>query len=328
MYSYSIVLLKQKQLASTLRSQALLLGGGGRGDREEKEGTKGVRGGCTARIDGQAIIPSDLPQRIITSIDPTTHQKVICRFSFAEVMAQLRVVRSNAKNSSSIVRLSFVVVTMVNFYGVSLALTLFVGAFDSSAGFSQLPRSFTQRVSTYHLSAGSLCAHPEFSVVGEEGEIKEEKTSESGDYFVVNNSDNDDTPDENSEQGTSKRPEYGALSPGTVVQVQIGDLALARKAWKKRRRTGSPLLVPCSVLNADRQSMVRWNLIYLLEKFGQSSKDGIAISETELAKRYRTFLKSSLKVCFDQTLSMPLCRVLLTKNVFAFSSETSGGSGV
>jgi hypothetical protein len=235
--------------------------------------------------------------------------------------------QSKVDNFSYIVKLSFVVVTMVKFHGVSLALTLFVGAFDSSAGFSQLPRSFTQRVSTNHLSVGSLCAHPEFSVVGEEGEIKEEKTSGSGDYFVVNNSE-DDTPDENSEPGTSKRPEYGALSPGTVVQVQIGDLALARKAWKKRRRTGSPLLVPCSVLNADRQSMVRWNLIYLLEKFGQSSKDGIAISETELAKRYRTFLKSSLKVCFDQTLSVPLYPVWLTRNLPSFLSETSGGSGV
>jgi hypothetical protein len=98
--------------------------------------------------------------------------------------------------------------------------------------------------------------------------------------------------------------EYGALRPGTVVQVQIGDLQLARKAWKKRRRSGSPLLVPCSILNVDRQSMVLWNLIFLLEKFGREtspskSKNGddraIEFSVASLARVYRTYLKSSLK---------------------------------
>jgi hypothetical protein len=93
--------------------------------------------------------------------------------------------------------------------------------------------------------------------------------------------------------------EYGYLRPGTVVRIQIGDLNLARKAWKKRRRTGSPLLVPCSVLNVDRLSMVRWNLLFLLEKFGRTvanSKNdpGIEISLVSLARTYRTFLKSSL----------------------------------
>ena len=86
------------------------------------------------------------------------------------------------------------------------------------------------------------------------------------------------------------------MAPGTVVQVQIGDLSLARKAWKKRRRTGSPLLVPCSILNVDQRSMVRWNLIFLLEKFGTPKADGIQISSNELVQRYRTFLKSSLQV--------------------------------
>jgi hypothetical protein len=98
---------------------------------------------------------------------------------------------------------------------------------------------------------------------------------------------------------TPNPPEYGALAPGTVVQVQIGDLSLARKAWKKRRRTGSPLLVPCSILTVDRNSMVRWNLIHLLEKFGSAQSDGIAMTVGELSHQYKIFLKSSLMVRFS-----------------------------
>lgn len=116
----------------------------------------------------------------------------------------------------------------------------------------------------------------------------------SGDYILL-----DTEPETETNHGDTKAPrqtEYGALSPGTVVQVQVGDISAGRKAWKKRRRSGSPLLVPCSVLNVDRKSMVRWNLIFLLEKFGVGKKDGISISDTELTKRYRTFLQSSLQV--------------------------------
>lgn len=100
-----------------------------------------------------------------------------------------------------------------------------------------------------------------------------------------------------SKEGETKlNVQYAALPPGTVVQIQVGDIGLARKAWKKRRRSGSPLLVPCSVLNVDRASTVRWNLIYLLEKFGRSvgSKGGVRASLANLAKRYRSHLKTSL----------------------------------
>lgn len=116
------------------------------------------------------------------------------------------------------------------------------------------------------------------------------------------------------------RSEYGALPAGTVVQVQVGDLSLARKAWKKRRRTGSPLLVPCSILNVDQRSMVRWNLIFLLEKFGQAQADGIQISASELAQRYRRFLKSSLQASKSLAARrLTLCRKL----IFSCYSETS-----
>jgi hypothetical protein len=103
-------------------------------------------------------------------------------------------------------------------------------------------------------------------------------------------------PESSSSQSTPRpKSQFAALAPGTVVHIKVGDITLARKAWKKRRRSGSPLLVPCSVLNVDRQSTIRWNLIYLLEKFGTStSGQGIRISLGELARRQRTHLKSSL----------------------------------
>jgi hypothetical protein len=134
-------------------------------------------------------------------------------------------------------------------------------------------------------------SHPEYTFEGEESAST---NSDKLDYFAVT------LPKEDlqASQSSSQRPEYGALSQGTVVQVQVGDVSLARKAWKKRRRTGSPLLVPCSVLNVDRQSMVRWNIIFLLEKFGLSQRDGIRISTDDLSNKYRTFLKSSLKVSY------------------------------
>ncbi|GAX27334.1 hypothetical protein FisN_23Lh091 [Fistulifera solaris] len=90
------------------------------------------------------------------------------------------------------------------------------------------------------------------------------------------------------------KPMFAAMEPGTVVQIQVGDVSLARKAWKKRRRSGSPLLVPCSVLKVDRQSTVRWNLIYLLEKFGSKHAAGTRISLIELTRRHRKHLQSSL----------------------------------
>jgi hypothetical protein len=103
-------------------------------------------------------------------------------------------------------------------------------------------------------------------------------------------------PTGSSKEGEKMIFQYAALPPGTVVQIQVGDVGLARKAWKKRRRSGSPLLVPCSVLNVDRASTVRWSLIYLLEKFGRSAgnRGGTLLSLASLAQRYRSHLKSSL----------------------------------
>lgn len=183
------------------------------------------------------------------------------------------------------------------------------------------PKSFIHRnlqsdFSAQLVQCNAKNKHSEFSVVDEDNEDDEEAEVDfrqrkrgGGDLLVINEdaksrqrSEFDDSYDfDPSESGggshRSSPLEYAALRPGTVVQVQVGDLSLARKAWKKRRRTGSPLLVPCSVLNVDRRSAVRWNLIFLLEKFGQAGKGkkgGIVMSLKELARSYRSYLKSSL----------------------------------
>lgn len=161
------------------------------------------------------------------------------------------------------------------------------------------------------------------------------------DHGIADNAENNATPDESHPHSTESarfidpknanpsssssqtsesnnngvKVQYAALEVGTVVQIKVGHVARARKAWKKRRRTDSPLLVPCSVLNVDLESTVRRNLIYLLEKFGAnvripgedgdsnsnsnsnnsgSIRSGIRISLAELCRRSRTHLKSSL----------------------------------
>jgi hypothetical protein len=176
--------------------------------------------------------------------------------------------------------------------------TLVLAVISPSPCSSFLPNPSIQRLTKRNLSNSAIFAkpHPEYRVDDEEGEAI--PSSDGGDYFSVTLPKENPQEDPQADQTPSQRPEYGAFAHGTVVQVQVGDIKLARKAWKKRRRTGSPLLVPCSVLNVDRQSMVRWNLMFLLEKFGISQKDGIQISAEDLSNKYRTFLKSSLQVSF------------------------------
>lgn len=104
--------------------------------------------------------------------------------------------------------------------------------------------------------------------------------------------------------------EYAALSPGCAVKIQVGDVSLARKAWKKRRRSGSPLLVPCSILSVDERNMVQWNVLYLLQKFGtplnkmEASQqhqlgflsDDVCLSMSEINRYYSRHLGTSLAV--------------------------------
>lgn len=174
----------------------------------------------------------------------------------------------------------------------------------SSNAFAFTPKSRISNEIGFNakISSSELCfakSHPEYKVDGEDDDDEEGSEQPTSDFVVVDNRNLGAVAAPATPQAeNNNKPEYGALSPGTVVQVQVGDVSLARKAWKKRRRTGSPLLIPCSVLNVDRQSMVRWNLIYLLEKFGQGREGGVELSATQLSKRYRTYLKSSLQVSF------------------------------
>ena len=141
-----------------------------------------------------------------------------------------------------------------------------------------------------------LPENPSSSLTGREDVLYNPSLSEHNNVNEPDLSHLSDNSDSSSSTGSSFQ--YAALEPGTVVQIQVGDISLARKAWKKRRRSGSPLLVPCSVLNADRASTIRWNLIYLLEKFGTSGNnknDGIRISFVSLKQRYRSHLKGSLQ---------------------------------
>lgn len=62
--------------------------------------------------------------------------------------------------------------------------------------------------------------------------------------------------------------ECAALLPAQAVQVKLGEIAQARKAWKKRRRSGSPLLIPVEILGLDRTSLVRNNVLAILLKYG------------------------------------------------------------
>ena len=203
------------------------------------------------------------------------------------------------------------------------------------------PKSFVHRKLPFEASAQLIqCKakqHSEFSVVDEESNSDDDDDEEvdfrqrkrdGGDLLVINEdaksrqrSEDIELDESGGHYHKSSPLEYAALRPGTVVQVQVGDLSLARKAWKKRRRTGSPLLVPCSVLNIDRRSAVRWNLIFLLEKFGQpgkGKKGGVVMSVKDLARSYRSFLKSSLgrqadALGFDSTDTM--VRELFNKKI-------------
>ena len=66
--------------------------------------------------------------------------------------------------------------------------------------------------------------------------------------------------------------ELAFLLPGQTLRIQIGDVSASRKAWKKRRRNASPILIPCSVLGVNREWMVRWNVMTLLHQIREESR--------------------------------------------------------
>jgi len=99
------------------------------------------------------------------------------------------------------------------------------------------------------------------------------------------------------------RPESASLLPGQVVSIRIGDTSLARKAWKKRRRSGSPILVPCTILGMNRELMVKYNLLNLLHRFGKPSiqednskmnNQGVVLTVGAVVKLYKHRLGGDL----------------------------------
>ena len=93
----------------------------------------------------------------------------------------------------------------------------------------------------------------------------------------------------------STTDECAALLPAQAVQIRVGDVSQARKAWKKRRRSGSPLLIPATIIGVEQESFVRHNVMTILHKYGspvkqqQSSgpslpRNGVALSVSKVCK--------------------------------------------
>lgn len=94
--------------------------------------------------------------------------------------------------------------------------------------------------------------------------------------------------------------ELALLLPGQTLRIRIGDLSASRKAWKKRRRNASPILIPCSILGMNREWMVRWNVMTLLHQIGEehaASPGGSAVCATvgKLNRAYRQRLNGDLR---------------------------------
>jgi hypothetical protein len=93
-------------------------------------------------------------------------------------------------------------------------------------------------------------------------------------------------------------PESASILPGQVVSIRIGDMSNPRKAWKKRRRTGSPILVPCTILGMNKETMVKNNLMNLLHRFGKpqehDSHKGAVLSVGAAVKLYKHRLGGNL----------------------------------
>ena len=96
--------------------------------------------------------------------------------------------------------------------------------------------------------------------------------------------------------------ELALLLPGETLRIQIGDVSASRKAWKKRRRNSSPILIPCSILGINREWMVRWNVMTLLHQVGEESPaaDGaVAITSGKLGRAYKKRLGGDLQAHAD-----------------------------
>jgi len=100
--------------------------------------------------------------------------------------------------------------------------------------------------------------------------------------------------------------EFCSLHPGIgIATIKLGNPEMARKAWKKRRRSSSPVLMPCSVLSVDRTRALRGNVMYILNRYGETLKenlgggkgggDGISMRSSDVVKKYRSVLGGALR---------------------------------
>lgn len=115
-----------------------------------------------------------------------------------------------------------------------------------------------------------------------------------------------------------QRRELISLSPGaSIVTVKLGNPELARKAWKKRRRSLSPVLIPCSILgipaglsstaSEHRMRVLRNNIIYILNRYGKDWDEnvggdgkgggkGVYLKVSDVNRRYRNVFRGALNV--------------------------------
>lgn len=97
--------------------------------------------------------------------------------------------------------------------------------------------------------------------------------------------------------------EYTSFQTGSQIRIRIGDLSLSRKAWKKRRRSDSPILIPCVILGTEQKGGIQNNLWYLLQKYGKVLSDGhvgLGMKVKNMVPLYeREFRKSLVNDAYD-----------------------------
>lgn len=102
----------------------------------------------------------------------------------------------------------------------------------------------------------------------------------------------------------SSNTELAFLLPGQSLRIRIGDTNASRKAWKKRRRNASPILIPASILDVSRQILVRWNVFALICLIGEEvvnpnegGRERLLLGATagKLVRAYRRTLQGDLR---------------------------------
>lgn len=101
---------------------------------------------------------------------------------------------------------------------------------------------------------------------------------------------------------SASNTELAYLLPGQSLRIRIGDTNASRKAWKKRRRNASPILIPASILNVSRQALLRWNVFALLCSIGEevinpknNGENLLGATVGKLGRAYKRTLQGDLR---------------------------------